>query len=1021
MQPNGSNLPASPRLYKAPGSGRGVGRQQPPRSASGKWRGKGRGRGYASEPSEPDDCYSPPVVMESDNGDYIVAKGVKEISKYFMRHHEVGLMHTRMKLAVGTLRHAHPNTREDLAAKGCKRRFDTTIPPDRIPELISCLENANFMKQTPPQNIEKSRRWQIYIKKGDKRTHTAYISNDGRSENIIIRKLLRDVDYPTLKKLRYDVLNHNSPCSRDFRVRVETHRLCSEDNVSDKEVLDWLQSMLVNSKGNLCPPVVASDIQFECIRRKHKHPERTQLVKTEHCGTWRNGKIKFQIQWVEQTVAAGYRGPTEPNYEVCLTCTELCKTLKMTRLPLARSPQIDIYSFAPLIYGLLTSIVTLFKTSMGGGVESLYQILDGEVQAAPESDFKIVCQRNGLNSEESRARHLVETEAQIELQKTRNWTENQLRELSERELLSQPCYTDWEARELTKKVKRNGTSFGATELVSTSGKWGIARTKRRYGEWQAYFEIEVLKGTRNTSTCKIGWLNAKISKGWEEAISYDGQEVTTKKGSVPSIPATVIGQGDIIGSQADFDARLITFYINERLVATWDLPDDITHLHPMIGLFNFDVVVSPQVAPPGDVNGRDNTMPLSEEGEANPYDPITPQEDAFDSVYSRYTGYDLKNAHADDEPTSCTSEDANYAAGLPSEFFIGFDTLSSDWKKVGEGGFGKVYKCEKQDVHDEVAVKELTNRTRDSKKKFVKEIEVLLGLRYNRILACYGWSESMPDGTLYMITEFCHGGTLKSKLEQLPPGADERLTIAIQVGVSMAQALSHLHSQGVVHLDVAARNVLLTVPNPTGIDCYKLADVGLLAKERDPIQAICIPWAPPEVILLQHSERRATKAHDSWSLGCLLYEVLQGEPYFDDCERGREGWKEHALTELKAKRRPRQPTHLHTPISMELWNVIHDKLWDLDPVSRPVPQPVVTILQKLEKLERQQSSIESMCPNSSIASNVSVQSSSSGGGPALTQLLPSVQAQPPKSAVYVPPRAQAHTKIKTLRGRRGKN
>eukprot|EP01059_Diplonema_ambulator_P017984 TRINITY_DN3013_c1_g1_i1.p1 TRINITY_DN3013_c1_g1~~TRINITY_DN3013_c1_g1_i1.p1 ORF type:complete len:959 (+),score=150.91 TRINITY_DN3013_c1_g1_i1:303-2879(+) len=857
----------------------------------------------------------------------------------------------------------------------------------------------NFRMQQQPNSIEKSRRWQIYIRKGGKRTHTAYVSHDGQSDRITIRKLLREIPYnpapPALSKLRYDVLHENQETSRDFRVRVETHRLCSEDDPEDKGVRDWLQLIMVNPSGALCAPVASGDIQFECIRRKYKAPEKTNFEQTKHCGTWRNGRLKFQIQWVEQTVCQGYGG-TEPNYEICMTCTELCRLLKSTRLPASRAPPIDIYTVAPLVYGLLSSATGLLGADTKNYEDHCMEIVDSLVVTAEPSEFKLACERNGVKSREVKARHAIERECELELDADRDRVHQLLKEAEELELQTQPGYTDWETIHMEKKVKHHGV-FKSTELIpSNSNEWCVARTKRRYSEWVVYVEVEVGKGTRNTSGCKIGWLGGK---GWHEICAYEGTEEDP------------IAQGDILGSCADFTTRTVTFWHNERVVRSESFPIETLHVHPMLGLYNFTVKITHQTLPPDNKLGRENTMPVSEVDD-NPYE--TCYEDANatlnDSIYSRYTQYEV----ADDSKAGQLA-----ASELPKQYFVEFSKLAG-WVKVGEGGFGKVYKCEKQDEHDEVAVKELTNSSPDSKVKFVKEIEILLGLRYNKILSCYGWSEGpLPTKTLYMVTEFCHGGTLKAKLEALPPGTEERTTISIQAGISMAQALSHLHSSKphpLIHLDVAARNVLLTQDPPTNQDCYRLADVGLLAQESDHIHTICIPWAPPEIVALPPSERTATKAHDSWSLGCLVYEVLHGEPYLDLVEN-KDGWRSAAMTELKQKRKPAPPKYLSAPLTQDLWKIVDEKLWDLDPTTRPPPQSIVTLLQKLQKprgVERQQSSAE-YTPASPGNATVS---SLGGSFQGLGSSVGSVLAQPVKTVMKPMPKKT----IKTLRGsRRGRN
>eukprot|EP00662_Eupelagonemidae_sp_cell21_P057568 gene57568-biopygen16882 len=82
-------------------------------------------------------------------------------------------------------------------------------------------------------------------------------------------------------------------------------------------------------------------------------------------------------------------------------------------------------------------------------------------------------------------------------------------------------------------------------------------------------------------------------------------------------------------------------------------------------------------------------------------------------------------------------------------------------------------------------------------------------------------------------------------------------------------------------MDVAGRNVLLASDVAAGDPAatarsVRLSDFGLTAPFGDTAPVVSIPWSPPESILAPHDQRRASGAHDVWSLGCVCVECLTG-------------------------------------------------------------------------------------------------------------------------------------------------
>eukprot|EP00756_Hemistasia_phaeocysticola_P065292 Hpha_TRINITY_DN8456_c0_g1::TRINITY_DN8456_c0_g1_i1::g.34647::m.34647 len=284
---------------------------------------------------------------------------------------------------------------------------------------------------------------------------------------------------------------------------------------------------------------------------------------------------------------------------------------------------------------------------------------------------------------------------------------------------------------------------------------------------------------------------------------------------------------------------------------------------------------------------------------------------------------------------------------------------------LGQGAFGKVYKCR---ISDEaggelVAVKSIIHRQERSQMdnlkttmRFVKETRHLCELRHKYMLSCYGWAED--DGsTFYMLTQFCPGGQLRERLDKLSEAGglspDHRAFAACGCGVAMGSALAWIHRSNVrlVHMDVAARNVLVacepeafadmaTANNP---DIYKLGDVGLLGPEGSVAeQGVSVPWSPPEVLKLTCAKRKATRPHDVWAYGCLLYEILHEPPFESDKRRFPEPekggvWVKSVMGIISSGGHASDPPAevLKQEQCRSLWEIVQKQCWELTVQSRP--------------------------------------------------------------------------------------
>lgn len=210
---------------------------------------------------------------------------------------------------------------------------------------------------------------------------------------------------------------------------------------------------------------------------------------------------------------------------------------------------------------------------------------------------------------------------------------------------------------------------------------------------------------------------------------------------------------------------------------------------------------------------------------------------------------------------------------------IKMDTdVAECWDMVGElgdGAFGKVYKAQNKETGRFAAAKMCTLEDEENLSDHMVEIDILSEIKHNNIVELYE-AYSLED-KLWMLIEYCDGGALDSIMVDLEKPLTE-LQIAY-VCQHMLEGLIFLHKNKVIHRDLKAGNVLLTMEG--GV---KLADFGVSAKNKHTMQKhdtfIGTPyWMAPELVLCEtFRDNPYDFKVDIWSLGITLIELAQMEP-----------------------------------------------------------------------------------------------------------------------------------------------
>lgn len=199
---------------------------------------------------------------------------------------------------------------------------------------------------------------------------------------------------------------------------------------------------------------------------------------------------------------------------------------------------------------------------------------------------------------------------------------------------------------------------------------------------------------------------------------------------------------------------------------------------------------------------------------------------------------------------------------------------------LGFGGMSEVHLARDTRLHRDVAVKVLrADLARDPSfyLRFRREAQNAAALNHPAIVAVYdtGEAETASGPLPYIVMEYVEGVTLRDIVHTDGPMPPKR---ALEVIADACQALNFSHQHGIIHRDVKPANIMIS---KTG--AVKVMDFGIaraLADSSNVTQTAAVIGTAQYLSPEQAKGEPVDARSDVYALGCVLYEMLTGEPPF---------------------------------------------------------------------------------------------------------------------------------------------
>lgn len=202
---------------------------------------------------------------------------------------------------------------------------------------------------------------------------------------------------------------------------------------------------------------------------------------------------------------------------------------------------------------------------------------------------------------------------------------------------------------------------------------------------------------------------------------------------------------------------------------------------------------------------------------------------------------------------------------------------------LGRGGMGTVYRVTQIFLGKEMALKTINKHciTETAIRRFQQEAQTSFHINHPNVIDVTDFG-LLDDDTPFLVMELLQGETLGDRLRHGPLSINEAIDIFIQVCFGIA----HAHDLGIVHRDIKPNNIMLVANQKLGAEgSVKIVDFGIAkysAREGGEVQALTrtgeIFGSPLYMSPEQCAGESVDHRSDIYSLGCVLFEALTGQP-----------------------------------------------------------------------------------------------------------------------------------------------
>ncbi len=259
---------------------------------------------------------------------------------------------------------------------------------------------------------------------------------------------------------------------------------------------------------------------------------------------------------------------------------------------------------------------------------------------------------------------------------------------------------------------------------------------------------------------------------------------------------------------------------------------------------------------------------------------------------------------------------------LPGTILLGKYRVDS---VLGTGGMGCVVRASHLYLQQAVAIKILLPEMTESPstvERFLREAQSTVRLKSEHIARVIDVG-TMPDHTPFMVMEYLEGNDLNQILRHHGP---QTSSIVCDLMLQACEGLAEAHSLGIVHRDIKPSNFFIT-QRPDGSMLLKILDFGISKapvgyNDLTGVQTILgtPSYMSPEQM---KSGKNTDPRSDIWSMGVVMYQLLDGRPPFVG----------ESFAELVLKVGVEPPAPIHVPLPAGLGEVIL-RCMDKDPAQR---------------------------------------------------------------------------------------